>query len=78
MERRGADWLAAYALALAFSTEPEEGSVERLADAAEDAQALEVAYGRVLGVDIGDEATRRRAADLLDRALRYLRKGKDS
>ncbi|MDP8930186.1 MAG: hypothetical protein M3O70_16865 [Actinomycetota bacterium] len=75
MERRGADWLAAYALGLAFSAEPEEACVQRLVDAAEDAQALEVARGRVLGVGVGDEVTRRRAADLLDRAVRQLRKG---
>lgn len=67
----------ANALGMAFSAEPEEVCMQRLIEAAKDAEALEVARGRVLGVDVGDETTRRRAADLLDLALKQLLKGID-
>lgn len=71
----GTDWLAAYALSMAFSGQSDEFCVDQLLDAADsDLDMLEAARGRVLGVSVGDEATRRHASQLLDQAAARLRR----
>lgn len=71
--QRAVDWLVAYALGMAFAGKSDEDVLERLVDAADhDAAVLGMARGRVFGVNVGDDVTRRRAFDLLDRAIARL------
>lgn len=73
MQRRGADWLAAYALGVVFSEVDDERCVQQVLEAATgDVQALEAARGRVLGVEVGDDVTRRRASRVLEIAAARL------
>lgn len=75
MAKQDANWLAAFALGMAFSgVDDDESCIQRLIEAANNNPDLvEMARGHVLGVDVGDQATRRRAFDLLDHAATRLR-----
>lgn len=55
-----------------FSEDDDERCVQQVLEAAAaDVQALEAASGRVLGVEVGDDVTRRRASRVLEKAALY-------